>query len=134
MTNAEKVDGFLTKAGVFCFLTTDGDQPRGRPFGFHYLDGERIFFLCGSFKHVYAQMKANPRVEVLAVAGDEFLRYDGTVRVAEDETTLQKVKAAMPPRLVEMYERNGWEMVIFNLEDGHAELRKMMELIEAFDL
>ncbi len=133
MTNAEKISEFLKKAGYFCFLTTDGDQPRGRPFGFHYLDGDRIYFGCGTFKHVFAQLTANPRVEVLAVAGDEFLRYDGTVRIVEDETTLNKVKASMP-RIMEIYKRNGWEMGIFNLEDGHAEFRKMMELVEEFDV
>ena len=32
MENVEKVIEFLDKAKVFMFLTTDGDQPRGRPF------------------------------------------------------------------------------------------------------
>ena len=37
MTNVEKVNRFLDKAKTFYFLTTDGDQPKGRPFGFHLL-------------------------------------------------------------------------------------------------
>ena len=30
MTNVEKVSEYLDKAKVFYFLTTDGDQPKGR--------------------------------------------------------------------------------------------------------
>ena len=37
MENVEKVIEFLDKAKVFYFLTTDGDQPKGRPFGFKIL-------------------------------------------------------------------------------------------------
>lgn len=40
MTNIEKVNKFLDDAKTFYFLTTDGDQPKGRPFGFHMLDGD----------------------------------------------------------------------------------------------
>ena len=37
MTNTEKISAFLDKANIFFFLTTDGDQPRGRPFGLRVL-------------------------------------------------------------------------------------------------
>ena len=37
MSNAAKVHEFLNKAQTFYFLTTDGDQPKGRPFGFQML-------------------------------------------------------------------------------------------------
>ena len=34
MTNVQKVNKFLDDAKTFYFLTTDGDQPKGRPFVF----------------------------------------------------------------------------------------------------
>ena len=37
MTNVEKVNAYLDEAKMFYFLTTDGDQPKGRPFTFHML-------------------------------------------------------------------------------------------------
>ena len=53
MTGFEKVCEFLGKAKTFYVLTTDGDQPKGRPFGlFVPVDG-RIYFGCGTFKNVY---------------------------------------------------------------------------------
>ena len=44
MSNAAKVHEFLNKAQVFYFLTTDGSQPKGRPFGLHLLIGDKLYF------------------------------------------------------------------------------------------
>jgi uncharacterized pyridoxamine 5'-phosphate oxidase family protein len=63
----------------------------------------------------------------------KFLRYDGTVKIVKDDTLLQKVREAMP-EIMAMYDKNGWEMGLFYLENGHAEIRGMMDLIEEFDV
>ena len=63
MTNAQKVSEFLRKAKTFYFLTTDGNQPKGRPFGFHMLVEDKIYFGCGTFKNVFKQLTNNPQVE-----------------------------------------------------------------------
>ena len=94
MTNAEKVHEFLNKAQTFYFLTTDGDQPKGRPFGFQMLVNDTLYFGCGTFKNVFKQLTANPKVEILAVNGGEFLRYDGEAKVVKDAALLEKVKGA----------------------------------------
>ncbi|MDO5853524.1 MAG: pyridoxamine 5'-phosphate oxidase family protein [Thermoplasmata archaeon] len=133
MSNAEKVNGFLDKAGVFYFLTTDGDKPRGRPFGFHMLVDGKVYFGCGTFKDVFRQLTANPNIEVLAMAGEEFMRYDGKAVVVKDGKLLAKVREIMPD-IMGLYDRNGWEMGLFYLEDGHAEIRGMMDLKEEFDV
>ncbi|MBR1711469.1 MAG: pyridoxamine 5'-phosphate oxidase family protein [Clostridia bacterium] len=133
MTNAAKVSAFLDEAKTFYFLTTDGDQPKGRPFGFHLLVDDTIYFGCGTFKNVFRQLTKNPKVEVLAVNGGEFLRYDGAAKVVKDDALLAKVRAAMP-QIMDMYDKNGWEMGLFCLENGHAEIRGMMELKEEFDV
>ncbi len=133
MSHAEKVNEFLEKAKVFYFLTTDGDQPKGRPFGFHLLKDDKIYFGCGTFKNVFRQLTANPKVEVLAVTDEEFMRYDGMAKIVKDETLLAKVREVMPD-IMAMYDRNGWEMGLFYLENGHAEIRGMMDLKEEFDV
>ena len=133
MTNLEKVNEFLDKAHIFYFLTTDGDQPRGRPFGLRILDGDRLYFGCGTFKNVFKQLCANPKVEVLALAGGEFMRYDGIARVVKDPAVLDMVRKARP-EIMEMYDKNGWEMGVFYLENAHAEIRDMMNLKEEFDV
>ena len=92
MSNAAKVHEFLNKSQTFFFLTTDGDQPKGRPFGFQMLVNDTLYFGCGTFKNVFKQLTKNPKVEVLAVNGGEFLRYDGQAKVVKDAELLQKVR------------------------------------------
>ena len=133
MTNVEKVSKFLDEAKTFMFLTTDGDQPKGRPFGFRMLVDGKLYFGCGTFKNVFKQLTANPKVEVLAMNGDEFMRYDGNVKVVKDDALLAKVREAMP-EIMAMYDQNGWEMGLFYLENGHAEIRGIMDLKEEFDV
>ena len=133
MKNAAKVHEFLNKAKTFYFLTTDGDQPKGRPFGFQMLVGDRIYFGCGTFKNVFKQLTANPKVEVLAVNGSEFMRYDGDAKVVKNEDVLNKIRE-MAPQIMELYDKNGWEMGLFYLENGHAEIRGMLDLKEEFDV
>lgn len=51
-TGAERVSEFLDEAGVWYFLTTDGERPKGRPFRFHLLKEGTLYFGTGTFKDV----------------------------------------------------------------------------------
>lgn len=133
MTNAEKVSAFLDEAQMFYFLTTDGDQPKGRPFTFRMLVDDKLYFGTGTFKKCYAQLIANPKVEVLAVKPTEFMRYDGKVKFVKDDALTAKVREIMP-QIMAMYDKHGWELALFYLEDGHAEIRGMLDLKEEFDV
>ena len=133
MSNAAKVHEFLNKAQTFYFLTTDGDQPKGRPFGFHLIYQGKLYFGCGTFKNVFRQLSANPKVEVLACMESEFLRYDGRAVIVRDEDLLEAVRQAAP-QIMGLYDANGWEMGMFYLENGHAEIRGLFELKEEFDV
>jgi len=133
MTRAEQVDAFLDEAGTFDFLTIEDGRPRGRVFGFHLLDGDRIYFGCGTFKEVYHQMEKNPYVEILAFKGNRFLRYDGKVRFVQDERLLKRTREILPA-VMALYDRDGHTMGLFTLEEGHAEIHDMMRTVESFDL
>lgn len=133
MTNVEKVNDFLNKAKVFYFLTADKDQPKGRPFSFHLLDDGKLYFGCGTFKNVFKQVLANPKVEVLAVNGNEFMRYDGKAKIVKSDELLAKVRKSMPG-IMSLYDKNGWEMGLFYLENAHAEIRGILDLKEEFDV
>ena len=97
------------------------------------LINDTLYFGCGTFTNVFHQLTANPKVEVLAVSGGEFLRYDGQAKVVRDPELLKKVREAIP-QIMAMYDKNGWEMGLFCLENGHAEIRGMMDLKEEFDV
>ena len=70
---------------------------------------------------------------VLAVVDGEFMRYDGLAKVVKDDALLAKVREIMP-QIMDMYDKNGWEMGLFYLENGHAEIRGMLDLKEEFDV
>ena len=133
MSNISKISDFLSKTQIFHVLTTDGDQPKGRPFGMHFVVDDKIYFCCGTFKNVFKQMSVNPKVEILAVNGAEFLRYDGIAKFVKSDFVQSKLRESSP-QVMAKYDQNGWEMGVFYLENGHAEFRRMMDLIEEFDV
>ena len=69
--------------------------------------------------------------QVLAMAGGQFMRYDGKAVVVKDEGLLAQVREKSP-QIMEMYDQNGWEMGIFYLENGHAEIRSIMDVKDEF--
>ena len=91
--------------------------------GFHLVADGKIYFGSGTFKSLNKQILKNPQVEVLAVNGNEFLRYDGTAKTRE-----------AIPQIMAIYDKNGWEMGLFYLEIGHAKIRGMMDQKDEFDL
>lgn len=57
----------------------------------------------------------------------------GLAKVVKDDALLAKVRDIMP-QIMDMYDKNGWEMGLFYLENGHAEIRGMLDLKEEFDV
>ena len=85
MSNIKIVDDFLETVEVFYLATADGDQPKCRPFGIHILQDDKIYFTAGTFKDVFKQILANPKVEIVAYDGDKFLRYYGIAKVVKND-------------------------------------------------
>ena len=115
------IEDFLNKAGVFVLGTTDGDQPRMRVLGLKIKLDDKLFFAVGTFKDVYKQLQKNPKCEILASSGMDFLRWDGKAVFVKDERFMPIV-ANMMPQLVEMYKQMGWELGFFTIEGGSAEI------------
>jgi len=115
------IDEYLTKAQSFTLATTCGDQPRMRVLGLKIkLDG-KLLFAVGTFKDVYKQLQANPKCEILASVGPEFLRWDGKAVFTDDVRPMAIVENMMPD-LAKMYKEMGWKLGFFYLEGGTAEI------------
>lgn len=117
----EVIDLFLTRAGVFTLGTVLDGKPRMRALGFKAVLDGRIYFGVGTFKDVYAQLRANPYCEIYACVEDEFLRWDGKAVFSDDERLVAIAAKAMP-QVMDMYRENGWDMAFFTLDCGHAEV------------
>lgn len=129
MTDLERVKDYLDKAKVFYLTTVDGDKPKCRPFGFSMIEGGKLYFGTGTFKDCYKQLEANPNVEICAMGADGFLRYYGRAKLLDDAALSQKALDAMPA-VRQAYEKNGWKMGLFYLENAVAEFRDMFSAKE----
>ncbi len=114
-----KLNDFLTASGVFFLATCDGDQPKLRPLGAHMEMDGKVIFGVGSFKNVYKQLLANPKVEIASLRADGmWLRYTGKA-VFETDSKYEQAMLDANPELRNLYnERTGFKMMCFHLEDA----------------
>lgn len=130
MTGIEKVNAYLDEAAVFFLATAEGDQPRCRPMGFHMMVNGQLYFCVGDFKDVYTQMCGNPRVEIVACTGAEWMRLTGTA-VFDNYQPLVDAAVQVMPSLANIYNGlTGYAMKIFHLENATATFRSMMQIGE----
>lgn len=135
VTGAQKVAAFLSKAGVFYVGTTEENQPKIRAFSWYHYDEEKdqIVFSTGTFKNVFRQMQENPKIEIFALIGGYFMRYDGTFKYLDDDS-IRKQVGQDSPGMKKTYQENGWTFAPFCLENGHVEIRYSLDPVEEFDV
>ncbi len=116
-----RINDFLTEAGTFFLATTDGDQPKLRPLGAHFVFDDKLMFGVGDFKNVYKQLTANPRTEIVACKPDgHWLRYTGKAVFETDPKYAEMAFDAMPDLKGIYNEQTGHKMMMFHLEDATA--------------
>ena len=115
----QEVHDFLKKCGSYYLATVEGDQPRVRPFGtIHLFDG-RLYIQTGKVKAVSDQMAANPKVEICAFNGDEWLRVQATV-VDDPRTEAKQSMLDAYPQLQNRYSATDDNMQVMYLKDAIA--------------
>lgn len=131
LSDIEKINDILTKAGVFYLSTVDGDKPKCRPLGFHLVDSGKIYFGVGKHKDVYKQLEKNSNIEVVTWDGEHFLRYYGEADLSNNESVVEKAFEMMPD-IAEVYKANNWKMGVFFINHATAEIRNMMDVEETY--
>ena len=115
----KRVEQFLKDAGTYYLATLDGDQPRVRPFGTIHLFEEKLYIQIGKVKDVSKQIHANPKVEICACKGGEWLRV--AAELVEDER--REAKQSMLdayPSLQQMYSADDGNTEVFYLRNAKA--------------
>ena len=115
----EEVYRFLKDNQTYYLATVDGGQPRVRPFGTVDLFEGRLYIQTGKSKDVFKQIEANPRVEICACAGMEWLRVAATL-VPDDRVEAKKHMLDAYPHLRGMYDENDAETIVLYLKDATA--------------
>jgi uncharacterized pyridoxamine 5'-phosphate oxidase family protein len=119
--NMQEVQAYLKECGAFYIATTDGDQPRVRPFGVSEIMDGRLYIMTGKVKDVYKQMAANGKFEICALkpSGSEWMRLSGTL--VPDETLATKEEFLnRNPGLKRMYSADDGNMAILYITHATA--------------
>jgi len=115
----QRVNDFLKKAGTYYLATTEGDQPRVRPFGTVNIFEGKLYIQTGKVKPTAKQIAENPKVEICAMAGGEWIRVSGTL-VEDDRFEAKKSMLDAYPSLRKMYDENDGNTVVYYFKDATA--------------
>lgn len=134
MTNLERVEAFLAEAGTFFYCTCDGNKPRVRPFGFHMIYKDKLYYGMGKQKESFKQTIATNTFEICAVnPKNQWIRIRGTAVLDDSPETLEAVFTANP-FLKNLYnEQTGNVLGNFYIKDGYAEIADMAGAFESFE-
>lgn len=112
----KEIYDFLKKCQTYYLATIDGDQPRVRPFGTVDLFENKLYIQTGKVKDVSKQMQANPKVEICAFNGSEWIRVAATA-VRDDRLDAKRHMLDAYPSLQKMYKADDDNTEVLYLKD-----------------
>jgi len=115
----ERVCKFLKDAKVYYIATLDGDQPRVRPFGTAHIFNGKLYIQSGKKKDFAKQIEKNPKVEICAMNGGDWIRIDTTL-VEDNNLEAQASLLEDYPELKGMYAVGDGNNVVYYLKDSIA--------------
>jgi uncharacterized pyridoxamine 5'-phosphate oxidase family protein len=117
--NMQSVYEFIKKCGVYYLATTEGDQPRVRPFGTINIFEGKLYIQTGKVKPVSKQIAANPKVELSCFDGSKWLRLSGTL-VNDDRLEAKEDMLNHYPELKAMYSASDDNTQVLYFKDAKA--------------
>ena len=133
MNNLERVLKFLDDAQTYYLATTEGDQPRVRPFGTAIIYQDKLYIQTGKVKPVSKQLKANPKAEICAFKDGTWVRIAG--ELIEDDT--REVKTLMlekMPMLRNMYNEDDGNMQMLYFKNAKVTFSSFTAPPESFEI
>ena len=115
----QEVYEFLKAAGTYYLATTDGDQPRVRPFGTIDLFDGRLYIQTGKRKDVAGQLKANPRIEISAMLEGRWIRLSAEA-ILDENIEAQVHMLDNYPSLKAMYAPGDGNTEVYYLHNATA--------------
>ena len=115
----ERVLKFLKEADTYYLATVEGDQPRVRPFGTAVMFEGKIYIQTGKSKNVSKQLHINPKFEICAFKGGEWIRIAGTL-VEDDRREARQAVLDDYPQLQSMYSPDDGNTEAFYIKDAVA--------------
>ena len=115
----QEVYDFLKKAGTYYLATVEGDQPRVRPFGTVNIFDGKLYIQTGKIKPCSKQMAANPKVEICAFTGGQWIRVAAKA-INDDRIEAKQSMLDAYPSLQGMYKADDDNTQVLYLQDATA--------------
>ncbi|HCF71952.1 MAG TPA: NimC/NimA family protein [Syntrophomonas sp.] len=115
----QEVYEFLKKCNTYYIATEEGDQPRVRPFGTINILEDKLYIQTGRVKNVAKQIALNPKAEICAFNGKEWVRVAATL-VEDDRLEAQQSMLDAYPDLQGMYKAGDGNTQVYYLKDAEA--------------
>lgn len=123
----KEVAEFLKDCGVFYVATCEGDQPRVRPFGALDIFEDKLYIVTNNQKKVFAQLKADPKVEICAMNDKkQWIRVAATI-VVDDRVQARSHMLETNPGLTRLYAADDGRMEVAYLKDAVATIDSYTE-------
>ena len=117
--NAAEAQQFLKKCGTYYLATVEGDQPRVRPFGTAEIFEGKLYIQTGKVKNVYKQLIANPKAEICAFSGGEWIRIQCEL-IPDERIEAKQDMLDKNPSLGMMYKADDDNTIVFYLRNATA--------------
>lgn len=132
MRNIERIAEFIKQAQTYYLATTEGDQPRVRPFGTIHIFEGKLYIQTGKVKDVSKQLTANPKVEICAFKDGEWIRVAGTL-AEDDRVEARQSMLDAYPSLQSMYAADDGNTQVFCFESGTATISSFTHAPEVLE-
>lgn len=117
----QEIYEFLKKAGTYYLATNDNGQPRVRPFSTVNIYNGKLYIQTGKSKAVSHQLHANPKLEICAMVGGEWLRLEASA-VEDDDREARVSMLEAYPSLQSLYSPDDGNTEVWFLRNVTATL------------
>ena len=115
-----RIVNILNQSKVFFFATTDGNQPRVRPYNATVEFEDKVYFYTNNHTRAFRQIGENPFVELCAmISEDRWLRVNGKV-VFDYRPEVKQAMLEAHPELRTMYSADDKIFEVFYLSNMQA--------------
>lgn len=130
----QKLHKFLREAGTYYLATSDGEQPRVRPFGTALLFEDKIYILTSRKKNVSKQIDSNSMFEISAMnTSDKWIRVSGILKT-DDRIEVHQAMLEAYPHMKDMYTADGENTHTLYLDKVKAVIYSFTEEPNVLDL
>ena len=125
---------FLQESGTFYLATTEGDQPKVRPFGAVFEYEGKLYIVTNNTKKCFKQMQQNPKVEISGMnKRGQWIRITGEV-ANDDRREVKEVALEAVPSLKSMYSIDDGIFAVLYFTKGTATISSFTAEPETFSL